>query len=214
MPRGLPADDTELVRLAASCDEDAFCEVIRRFNRHIVSVLRRYASHATDREDLHSEIVEKLLANRKRALRVWEPRASFGSYVATIAARHCIDWLSRRGRLPCVCLPNGSDGSSDDLLAEVAPAGSEWQPHFCMEVCERRESLRDAMASLSSNDRLVLYLRFEQDLSGAEIGRLLNISHVAARQRLFRAIGRLEDQVRRTCPELTPPGSASGRESL
>jgi len=200
MPCRLP--EHELIHLAATSNEEAFREVIRRFDRHITSVLRRYVSRRTDREDLRSEIIEKLLANNRRALRRWEPRASFGSYLATIAARHCMDWLTRRDRLPCVYLSSAGNGASDGYLEETTPAGPNSQPQHHLEIGERRSSLREAITALSSSDRLILYLRFDQYLSGVQIANFLGISHGAARQRLFRAIGRLEEQVRRTCPEL------------
>lgn len=201
MSQRLPSDDTDLIRLAASCDDEAFCEVIDRFDRYIASALRRYAHLPTDREDLRSEIVTKLLANRKRALRAWEPRASFGAYIATIAARHCMDWLRQRGRLPRARLAD-ADSGPDCLLEEIIPAEDEAEPEHFMEACERRESIRAAIDELSSDDRLVLYLRFDQELTGVEIAELLGISHGAARQRLFRAVRRLEDHIERVCPEV------------
>ncbi|MFW6437955.1 MAG: RNA polymerase sigma factor [Armatimonadota bacterium] len=205
MPRSLPADDTDLVRLAATSDEDAFCELIQRFDGHIASVLRRYASRASDREDLRAEIVEKLLANDRRALRRWEPRASFGSYLATIAARHCMDWLTRHNRLPRAYLTDGNGRDATRLLEEIALAPPDSQPQHSMEISQCREALRNAISALSGSDQFVLYLRFDQELSGVEIAECLGISHGAARQRLLRAIGRLEEHVRLSCPELAPP---------
>ncbi|MFO8082152.1 MAG: sigma-70 family RNA polymerase sigma factor [Armatimonadota bacterium] len=205
MPDRLPSDETRLVRLAASCDESAFCELIDRFDRCITSVVNRYASRPVDREDLRSEIVAKLLVRKKRALRTWKPTASFASYLSTIAARHCMDWLRRRGSLPRARLTGESGGSPDILLEEVIAAGDGANPHHCIEAGHRRETICQAFDQLSSSDRLVLYLRFDQELSGGEIAGLLGITHGAARQRLFRAISRLEDQMRRFCPELMSP---------
>jgi len=200
----LPSDDTELIRFAASCSKDAFCEVIDRFERYITLVIARFAPRQTDREDLRSEVVAKLLARKKRALKAWEPRASFGAYVATIAARHCMDWMRRRGRLQRVALSSGDGASPDILLEEIVSSDDADEPERVMEALERRESLRQAIDELSADDRLVLYLRFDQELSGVEISELLGISHGAARQRLFRAVRRLEDRVGQICPEYLP----------
>ncbi|MFP4250021.1 MAG: RNA polymerase sigma factor [Armatimonadota bacterium] len=202
MPDRLPSDETELVRLAASCSESAFCELIDRFDRCITSVVNRYASRPMDREDLRSEIVAKLLFREKRALRSWKPTASFASYLSTIAARHCMDWLRRRGSLPTARPTGEAGGSPDVLLEEIISAGNGADPHHCLEACRRRQTVCRAFDELSSSDRLVLYLRFDQELSGVEIAGLLGITHGAARQRLFRAVSRLEDQMRRFCPEL------------
>lgn len=200
----LPSDDTELIRLAASCSKDAFCEVVNRFERYMTLVIARFASRPIDREDLRSEVVAKLLTNKKRALKAWEPRASFGAYLATIAARHCMDWIRRSGRLPRVALPIGDGETPDILLEETISSDDADEPERFMEACQRRESLRQAIDELSADDRLVLYLRFDQELTGVEISELLGISHGAARQRLFRAVRRLEDRVEQICPEYLP----------
>ncbi|MBD3293499.1 MAG: sigma-70 family RNA polymerase sigma factor [Armatimonadia bacterium] len=202
MSERLPEDDTDLIRLAASCSEEAFCEVVHRFSRYITSVVSRYASRSVDREDLESEVIAKLLANSKRALRSWEPQASFGAYLATIASRHCMDWLRRRGGLPRARIPDGETSGPDNLLEEAICADDDADPGHFLESLERRHAIREAIDSLSHDDRLVLYLRFEQELSGVEISDLLGISHGAARQRLFRAARRLEDQIQEVCPEL------------
>lgn len=205
MPSHLSPDDTELIRRAAASDEDAFCEVIERFDGHIRSVVSRYASSRTDREDLRSEIVAKLLSNDRRALRMWEPRASFGAYLATIAARHCMDWLSRRGRLPCTRLSHHDGTDNDSVLEEIVPADHTCDPHHRVDAWRRGEALCQAISGLSKSDRLVLYLRFDQELSGSDIAEFLGITHVAARQRLFRAVRRLEERLEEVCPELAPP---------
>jgi RNA polymerase sigma factor (sigma-70 family) len=113
-----------------------------------------------------------------------------------------MDWLSRRGRLPAARLTNGENGSPDALLEEIIAAGEEAEPQHYMEAVQRRKSLSQAIEGLSGSDRLILYLRFDQELSGVEIADLLDISHGAARQRLFRAVRRLEERLREVCPEL------------
>ena len=88
----LPSDDTELIRLAASCSKDAFCEVIDRFERYITLVIARFAPRQTDREDLRSEVVAKLLARKKRALKAWEPSRVTLDRKAFVTGR----WISER----------------------------------------------------------------------------------------------------------------------
>lgn len=113
-----------------------------------------------------------------------------------------MDWLRRRGRLPRVRLSRSDEAGPDGLLEEIIAAQADSDPEHLMAKLERRDAMRNAIDGLSDDDRLVLYLRFDQDLTGVEISDLLGISHGAARQRLFRAIRRLGDQLQQVCPQV------------
>ena len=136
----------------------------------------------------------RLLADNKRALRRWEPRAPFAAYVSSVAAHHCIDWMRGEGKLPPRRFDPAALGHDSvvDFIEETLPAPSD-TPEEALDQAQLRQTVADALQELSTDDRLVLYLRYEQDLNGVEIASALGISHVAARQRIYRALRRLEN---------------------
>lgn len=203
MARHLPADETELVRLAASCDDEAFSALVDLFGRCVRNVIARFTTDPDDSEDLYSEIVARLLDGNKRALRAWEPRAPFAAYLTTIAARHCLDWSRSRGRLPDIPLPPAEeDDSVTDLIERVAEAPAGAEPQTRIEKRELQTVLHHALQRLCAEDRLVLYFRFEQELPGKQIAHLMGCSPGAARQRLFRALRRLQAELEDLSPGL------------
>jgi len=189
----LQTDEEKLVELAANCDDDAFCELRDRYRQHLRVLVARYAPSPADREDIFSEIIARLLADRKKALRKWEPIAPFGAYLTTIAVRHCLSWLDRRSRTPNTFALSAHDTDADEqaLLQGIIPGDEADQPEHILTRRERRDMVHRCLMELSDSDRLVLALRFDQEMTGPEIGRALGITPGAARQRIFKALRRL-----------------------
>ena len=187
------AEEQKLVELAASCDDEAFCTLRDRYQQHLRVLVARYTPSSADREDLYAEIIGRLLADRKKVLREWKPIAPFAAYLTTIAVRHCLSWLDRVSRRPHTVRlsANADDAEEHELLQALISGDESEQPEQMIARRERRDFMHQALMQLSDSDRLVLALRFEQSMSGPEIGRSLGISPGAARQRIFKALQRL-----------------------
>jgi len=210
MPARLPKDEVPLVRLAAECSQAAFTSLMDRFRRHLRLVVGRYADGRDDRDDLEADVVEKLLRDGKRPLRAWAPRAPFVAYLTTIASRHCIQWAERRNRLPAArrhALPPWDAPQGEDWLARAPANPSTSDPSSIVEEAVVQRVLTAALGELSAADRLALALRFEQGLDGPDMGRVLGISPNAARQRVFKALRRLERLLVARHPDLFASGA-------
>lgn len=205
MPK-LPAEEEKLVKLAASCNDEAFCSLRDRYRQHLRVLVSRYAPTPADREDVYSEIIARLLADNKRALCNWEPIAPFGAYLTTIAVRHCLSWLDRRRRTPDTVALSSGDPDSDEreLLQSMIAGDDAYEPESIIARRERREFVHAALLELSDSDRLVLALRFDQGMSGPEIGRALGITPGAARQRIFKALRRLSAVLEQSDNDIIP----------
>ncbi len=187
------SDEDRLVARAASCDDDAFCALRDRYRQHLRVLIARYAPTPADLEDIYSEIIARLLADNKRALRNWEPTAPFAAYLTTIAVRHCLNWLDRNSRHPrtVVLSAGGGDADEREMLQEMIEGDEDDQPDRIVARRARRDAMHRALMELTDSDRLVLALRFDQGMTGPETGRALGIASGAARQRIFRALRRL-----------------------
>ncbi len=187
------SEEDRLVERAANCDNDAFCALLDRYRQHLRVLVARYAPTRTDLDDMHAEIVARLLADRKRALRMWKPIAPFAAYLTTISVRHCLNWLERNSRRPQTVLLSAGDphAGEREMLQELIEGDDDGRPDRLVVRHERRDAMARALMELSHSDRLVLALRFDQGMTGPEIGRALGITPGAARQRIFKALRRL-----------------------
>ncbi|HUS79670.1 MAG TPA: sigma-70 family RNA polymerase sigma factor [Armatimonadota bacterium] len=205
MLKRLPHDEEQLVRMAAACDDAAFCAVRDRYLLQIQRVASRFAARTDDRDDLQADIIAGLLHDRKHALREWQPVAPFAAYLTTIATRHCMLWARREGRLHearLTALPDYKDEATTDAMERLIPADPDDDPDMLLERRETFTALSRALSEMSDADRLLLVMRFQDGMDGPAMARALGVSHGAVRQRLFKALRRLESMLVAEAPEL------------
>jgi RNA polymerase sigma-70 factor (ECF subfamily) len=78
------------------------------------------------------------------------------------------------------------------------PAGSDLSPSGQAVADEEADAVRRTLARLPEEYRQVLLLRYQEDLSFEEIGRLMNLTANAARKLWARAGKRLQQELERT----------------
>ena len=205
MRERLPRDETELIRLAASCHDGAFCAIRDRYHELLNCIARRFSAEPSQREDLEAEIVAKLLLDRKSLLRKWQPVAPFAAYLTTIATRHCQAQAAkehRRGTTPLGTMRDGTAEGATDALERLIPASVDDQPDAVLDRAETDQLVSRAMATLSDRQQLLLAMRFRDGLDGRTMAATLGISHGAVRQRLLNALRKLEIVLAEQAPDV------------
>jgi RNA polymerase sigma-70 factor (ECF subfamily) len=82
------------------------------------------------------------------------------------------------------------------LEAKLADPGQPLSPRSLTIAREDEQQLKQVLKRLSEQDQQVLRLRFEENRSFAEIGKLLDRSEEAARKVWFRAVQKLRREMR------------------
>jgi RNA polymerase sigma-B factor len=97
--------------------------------------------------------------------------------------------------------PLDSGGEDDDRTAcrSAAVLGAEDER---LEQAEYMTMIAQGVETLSDSDRLILYLRFERDLTQSEIARRVGTSQMQVSRLLRAAI----EEIRRVSGEIEPPG--------
>src|SRR4051812_18814708 len=126
--------DIELAASAAQGSQDAFRELVRRFERPVYSLVLRMVQDPATAEDLAQEVFVKAF----RALRSYDPRWKFSSWLFKIAHNTTIDHL-RRGAPETVPLEAGEDDEGRGGLAAVLADESIEDPGA---AAERRDPAR------------------------------------------------------------------------
>jgi RNA polymerase sigma-70 factor (ECF subfamily) len=169
-------DEEALMEAYVTGDADAFERLFRSLAPSIHAFFVRSVGRGAVAEDLLQTTFLKLHGARAR----WRTGERLRPWVFTIAARVRLDWLRTQGR--------SEEAIDDDLLA-----GPEHRddPTDASMLHERAERVQSALDRLAEPQRVVVHLHRFEDLSFAEIGRVLGISEGAARVRAFRAYARL-----------------------
>lgn len=158
--------DEDLMADVARGSEDAFRELLGRYDRPLAGYLNRQTA-GRDTEDLFQETWLRVV----RSARSFDRRARFKPWLYRIALNVLRDWW-RRGRA---------------LEPAVARDSDAREP-------EREGAAVDAerlLAQLSPEQREAVALRYWLDLSEAEMSELLGIPRGTVKSRLHAAISRL-----------------------
>jgi RNA polymerase sigma-70 factor (ECF subfamily) len=164
--------EARLVAQALGGSQVAFEQILRRYQRPVLSLLVRLTGDAALAEDLAQETFVKAFRN----LAAFDSRRRFSSWLFRIAHNTGVDALRRRG-LPTVPIDSGE--AIDD---PAAPAAAD--------PVVRRDlgrALEKAMARLRPDQRTAVVLRYDAGLSFEEIGHVLGIAEPTARSHVHRA---------------------------
>jgi RNA polymerase sigma-70 factor (ECF subfamily) len=184
------------IRAARSGDAPAFGRLVEAYQRPVYNLAYRMLGNPSDAEDAAQEAFLKAF----RALSSYDPSRAFSTWLLSITAHHCIDRLRRR-RMQEVSL--------DGLPAWRAIPGTAPDPEHAAMRQDRGDQVSRMLGTLAQQDRLVIVLRYWNDLSYAEIADITDSSISAVKSRLHRARRQLAEVL-----ELDPmqPGAPSGKE--
>jgi RNA polymerase sigma-70 factor (ECF subfamily) len=154
--------DAELVAHALSGSQDAFRELVERFERPVFSLVVRMVQDPSTAEDLAQEIFVKAF----RRLDTFDPGRKFSSWLFKIAHNTTIDHL-RKGTSDTVPLETGGDEEGGSLLAVLAdPIES---PAAAAERHDLGRALEQAIATLRPDYREAVLLFYVEGASYQEI---------------------------------------------
>ena len=176
---GLLNADTPAARDAAW---KKFVEAYSRLLLHAARSLHRDHDGAMD---AYAYLLDQLEQGDFRRLRAYTPdtRSKFTTWLVVVARRVYVDRLRERyGRN----VGTGSDSQETravrrrladllvhDLDPATVPDGTASNPEIDLRTRELHQGLANALARLDARDRLLLTLRYEDQLSAREIGNLM-----------------------------------------
>ncbi|MVM39378.1 sigma-70 family RNA polymerase sigma factor [Spirosoma sp. HMF3257] len=143
------------------------------YNRYVKKVYRRCLSMTKDSEkaeDFTHDIFLKVFSK----LDAFQERSSFSTWLYSIAYNYCSDQLRIAKRHNFAPIEEG--------LSKELPDYQEAQLHE-----ETLQVVRQAMATLSVNERTLLRLKYEDSMSIEEIAQLYNLKSSAVKMRLKRS---------------------------
>jgi RNA polymerase sigma-70 factor (ECF subfamily) len=178
--------EAELVARLRTGDLRAFEELVIAYQHRVFGVALRMLGTRAEAE----EIAQETFLRAHRALPEFRGEARLGTWLYAIASRLCLNRLAA----PDHRLVRGAD----DALA-AAPA-HEPDAAATLERSELDAALRDAIAALPEERRIVVILRDLEGLSYDEIAEALALEPGTVRSRLHRARMDLKAKLERFTP--------------
>jgi RNA polymerase sigma-70 factor (ECF subfamily) len=173
----LVLSDSQLIARTRDGDDEAFCEIVRRYQGFVYRQAWGYLQDNEAAKDAAQEVFvtayEGIPYLRKdSALRRWLYR---------ICRNHCLNVL-RRQRLERKLRPVAQDKVRHDVALRV--------------------TLREMISNLNERYREVIILRYYNDLTYEQIAQVLNISVSTVKIRLFRAKNTLKSMLGEKADEM------------
>lgn len=168
--------DAALVARAQRGERGAFDELVRRHQRGLWRLVRRYLTRDADAAD----VVQQAFVRAYRGLARFRGEASVRSWLYRIGINVALNHVRDHAR----------EQPSDTAGEEVAIAAAA--PRALM-AAERAAALRTAVAALPPKQRLVLELRVFDDLAFREVAALAECTENAAKVSFHYAVKRLRE---------------------
>jgi RNA polymerase sigma-70 factor, ECF subfamily len=160
-----------------SGDQAAFADLVREHQAMVYSIARHFFRDRALAEDLAQEVFLHLYQN----LASIESEAHLKFWLRKVTSHRCIDY-SRRRRIKTV--------SVDEAPEPVSIF--DW-PDAMMQ-----STLRRIVATLPERPRLVVTLRYQEDLDPAEIAQILDMPLNTVKSHLRRSLAILREKMGRT----------------
>ena len=166
--------------------DDAWADFVAAHSRLLLHVARSLAADRDAAMDGYAHVLERLQEDDWRRLRGYVPdgRTKFTTWLVVVARRLCLDFHRHRyGRsddaAPAAAAAHALRRRLVNLVADEAEpeqlAAPAADPASDLQVNELHRALDAATARLAVADRLLLKLRFDDDLSAREIARILDL---------------------------------------
>jgi len=194
LPDKLPADVARLLAAAdpRECDE-AWGAFVRAYTDLLLRVARSLGGGQDAVMDRYAFVLEQLRQEGCRRLRAYErPGAgAFGLWLVVVARRLCLDHYRQRygrarapdGREDQPLDPRKARRRLADLIGDQVdvagvPAPDTGSPDQVLARSERSRAVAAALEGLPPSDRLLLRLRFVEELPAREIAALMTFPTV------------------------------------
>lgn len=172
-----PSDEA-LMLAWADGDGDAFAPLYARHRTRLYRYLLRQLREPALADELFQDVWQRVIAAR----RGWTPDAGFASWLYRIAHNRLADhWRARQYRPPAPI-------DADERAARIPDPDT---PERTLSAFEERRQLQLALAALPPEQREVLLLRLEQELTLEEIGAITGVGRETVKSRLRYAMDKL-----------------------
>jgi RNA polymerase sigma-70 factor, ECF subfamily len=174
-------DESALVAQAKAGDQNAFAELVNRYERKIYRLAKNITRNDEDAEDVLQDAFLKAYTH----LDSFKGDSKFYTWIVRIAVNEALMRLRKRKTDRSVPLDEPVELGEETVQREIAVWEDNPEQQYSQE--EWRRILDDAVDTLKPDFRTVFVLRDIEELSTEETAETLGISVPAVKSRLLRA---------------------------
>jgi RNA polymerase sigma-70 factor (ECF subfamily) len=177
-----PRSDIELVQEVRNGRRQAFTELMRRYQERVYWVARRIVGSHDDADD----VVQETFVKAYLALGEFRGDSSFFTWIYRIAVNLSLNALRKRQVLNYL--------HESELLSRILPSPDD--PEKDLEHSETESALHRAVATLPEKQKAVFVMRYFDEMTYEEIGRVLKTSIGGLKANYFHALRKVREHMR------------------
>jgi RNA polymerase sigma-70 factor (ECF subfamily) len=185
---GVELDDKTLVVRCKGGDQDAYRQLVQRYQRKVYGVAFGMLHNAEDAMDVTQEAFIRV----HRYIDRFKGTSSFFTWLYRITVNLCIDHLRKVNKAQTVDYDDAIS-HADEGSEQLRPWSADMSPGRAMDRKEMREMIEKALESLSPNHRAVILMREMEGLSYKEMASAMKCSKGTIMSRLFHARRRMQE---------------------
>lgn len=175
------SEDYQLVKAAINGNQRAYSTLLERYRASVYNHLLKMVRNPDDAEDLTLEAFGKAF----NKLSTYAPHYAFSTWLFKIAQNNCIDHI-RKKRLHFLSIDAPMEtGGDKDFTASIRTSARN--PEEEVIRSQKLKMVRHQITNLSTKYRLMIELRYYEELSYEEIANELEIPLGTVKAQLFRA---------------------------
>jgi RNA polymerase sigma-70 factor, ECF subfamily len=184
-------NDTDLIIKAQKGDQNAFEELVYRYDRNVLSVTMRYAIHEDDAKDLYQEVFIRVY----RGLKNFRFQSEFSTWLFRITTNVCLTYKSRSKHHMKVSLENHYQDDENEFNSkeELIYYGSS--PEEISSGADLGEIVNSAVESLSPKQKMTFILKHYEGYKIREIAEMMNCKEGTIKKYLFDAVKNLRKKL-------------------
>jgi len=175
-------------------DEEAFIEIIRRYEKKIINFFYHLGWDYYMSEDLTQEVFLKVYRFRKKYVET----ATFKTFIYTIAKNLWIDHLRRTRHDPDQLSLDTPLNSAQEagMLKDVIRDEHVSEPSKSMEQLEISHAIVESVNALPEADRLIFMMIAKQGLKYKEVAEILDMPEGTVKSKLYYVYRKLRNRLK------------------
>ena len=184
-------NDTDLIIQAQKGNQNAFEELVYRYDRSVLSITIKYANNEDDAKDLYQEVFIRVY----RGIKNFRFQSEFSTWLFRITTNVCLTYKSKSKEHLRVSIDKDFDDEENEYSTtkELVYDGSS--PEDISSGTNLGEMVNAAIESLSPKQKMTFVLKHYEGYKIREIAEMLNCKEGTVKKYLFDATKNLRKKL-------------------
>lgn len=184
-------NDTDLIIQAQKGNQNAFEELVYRYDRSVLSIALKYSNNEDDAKDLYQEVFIRVY----RSIKGFRFQSEFSTWLFRITTNVCLTYKSKSKEHLKVSIDKDYDDEANEIRETKELVYDGLSPEEISSGADLGEIVNAAVESLSPKQKMTFVLKHYEGYKIREIAEMLNCKEGTVKKYLFDATKNLRKKL-------------------